>query len=256
MWTWDNIRNHNSFSTVLYATTVRKIHRDKLSVTCVCYDKDMETFHCGDLVSFHTRAERPVHSIWLSFEKKDGEIFFFHSTVSFQTSPHYKATYCTSLSLCDLSASYRVVTSSFLSPTPLHLNCLMPYFIWRTTLINQHMSCNTTTRTAHVCVWDLWGEEGEGSLDQQPHQPLRVKDELVTTGLLVSRRDWSGKRRKEDLLLCTFPWKQTQLLTEQMWFLSFYLMIVCMPLTWGVLSRTLRVWGRGWAWCAEARAAL
>lgn len=32
----------------------------------------------------------------------------------------------------------------------------------------------------------LRGEEGESSLDQQTHQPLRVEDELVTAGLLVS----------------------------------------------------------------------
>ncbi len=34
------------------------------------------------------------------------------------------------------------------------------------------------------------------------------------------------------------------------------LMMVCMPRTCGVLSRTLRVCGRGWAWWADARAAL
>lgn len=34
------------------------------------------------------------------------------------------------------------------------------------------------------------------------------------------------------------------------------LMMVCMPRTWGVLSITLRVLGRGCPWCAEARADL
>lgn len=33
-------------------------------------------------------------------------------------------------------------------------------------------------------------------------------------------------------------------------------MMVCMPRTCGVLLRTLSVLGRGWHWCAEARAAL
>lgn len=35
-------------------------------------------------------------------------------------------------------------------------------------------------------IGHLRGEEGERSLDQQTHQPLRVEDELVTAGLLVS----------------------------------------------------------------------
>lgn len=41
-------------------------------------------------------------------------------------------------------------------------------------------------------VRHLRGEEGERSLDQQTHQPLRVEDELVTAGLLVS--EGGGKR--------------------------------------------------------------
>lgn len=35
-----------------------------------------------------------------------------------------------------------------------------------------------------------------------------------------------------------------------------YLMMVCMPRTCGVFSRTLNVFGRGCPWCAEARVAL
>lgn len=35
-----------------------------------------------------------------------------------------------------------------------------------------------------------------------------------------------------------------------------YLMMVCMPRTCGVFSRTLSVFGRGCPWWAEARAAL
>lgn len=97
-------------------------------------------------------------------------------------------------------------------------------------------------------VRHLRGEEGQRSLDQQTHQPLRVEDELIATRFLVSKH---GRWEKNGILKKALSWTQLQPSP-----LCLYLMMVCMPLTWGVLSRTLRVWGRGCAWCAEARAAL
>lgn len=57
-------------------------------------------------------------------------------------------------------------------------------------------------------------------------------------------------------MLHSFFNRHRRLLMFRICFLTLYLMIVCIPLTWGVLSRTLSVSGSGWAWCADARAAL
>lgn len=41
----------------------------------------------------------------------------------------------------------------------------------------------------YLNVFNLWGEEGERSLDQQAHQSLWVEDELITAGFFVSKWD-------------------------------------------------------------------
>lgn len=83
-------------------------------------------------------------------------------------------------------------------------------------------------------------------LDEQPHQPLRVKDELVAAGLPVPANGgpgWVSEGRPRPPAR-PGEWDGP------------HLMMVCMPRTCGVLLRTLSVRGRGWHWCAEASAAL
>lgn len=85
-------------------------------------------------------------------------------------------------------------------------------------------------------------------LDEQPHQPLGVEDELVPAGLLVPaaqlQEGWGRFSNRGHLAPPRPPCPRA------------HLMMVCMPRTCGVLLRTLSVCGSGWHWCAEASAAL
>lgn len=87
-------------------------------------------------------------------------------------------------------------------------------------------------------------------LDEQPHQPLGVEDELVAAGLPVPEDPCRVSARAGVCVSPHLPAPGPGCPRDP------HLMMVCMPRTCGVLLRTLSVWGRGWHWCAEASAAL
>lgn len=134
-------------------------------------------------------------------------------------------------------------------------HCVLSWLLAAFMLIMFYNADSMWHKLIYLYVFNLRGEKGERSLNQQAHQPLWVEDELIAAGFLVSK--WVDQWKNKSYKVYSDSRGFTLLNLPLGYFsLSFYLMMVCMPLTWGVLSRTLRVWGRGWAWCAEARAAL